>query len=112
MKRFLMSTCVLGGLAGCERAPDRSLTGAPAVGAEVTVLLRRDAIGVSRSPAVDPFSSESDGTKLWFRGKLVSSDQEWVCLDTQPGPNEGAPLRVWVPRETVLAIAQDPPAAK
>lgn len=109
MKRFAMLLVTACGLLGCEEAPDRSMKGAPLVGADVTVLLRRDAMGVTRSPAADVFALQSDGTKVSFQGKLVSVDPEWVTLDTQPGPNDGTPLRVWVPREAVLAIAQDRP---
>ena len=112
MKRLTVLIFMFCGLVGCEEAPNRSINGSPAVGADVTVLLRRDAMGVVRSPAVDPFSTASDGTKIVFQGKLISVDHEWVALDTQPGATGGAPLRVWVPREAVLAIAQDRPDAR
>ncbi len=69
----------------------------PAQGAACTVVLRREAVGVTR---MSPAPSTVDGVENSVSGRFRLMNDEWIVLD---GDGEDAPQQ-WIPRENVWVI--------
>ncbi len=69
----------------------------PTRGADCTVVLRRDAVGIER---MSPIPTRVDGVENSVSGRFRLMNEQWIVLD---GAAEGMPQQ-WIPRENVLVI--------
>lgn len=95
-KQALAATALLA-LAACG-GPADSLPAAPSDGAQVTVQIRRDALGGGANLPVPPTTSAVNGAAVAIRGTLVERGGEWLVVDV-------GGTRHWIHVDSVLLIS-------
>jgi hypothetical protein len=74
----------------------------PARGAECTIVLRRELLGIER---MDASPTSVNGIANSIGGPFVLMNDQWIVLD---GSSEGQPQQ-WIPREHVLLLKVETP---
>lgn len=90
--RFAFASAALFALSAC--APSIS----PPTGKEVTVQVRRDALGAASELPIGPLSGSVNGAVVHVNGLLKNVNGEWIVIET------AAETEVWFARSSVLLI--------